>query len=122
MQLIGALCAFVIILPLSSINSIALFWHTNFMGLILGLSAIFLMISRDVSLIISTGNIELSDDYLWKTENLPYAIGIIVYSFKIMGIAMIVRSNMANPKHFPRIFNLSTTFTAFIYLLFATAT
>lgn len=92
------------------------------MGLILGLSAIFLMISRDISLIISTGNIELSDNYLWKTENLPHAIGVIVYSFKIMGVAMIVRSNMKNPKHFPRIFNLSTVFTAFIYLLFAVAT
>lgn len=56
-HLIGALCAFIVILPLSTINNVALFWHTNFVGLFLGLLGLVAMMYNDFSLIASTGTL-----------------------------------------------------------------
>lgn len=52
-HLVGALCAFIIILPLSTINNAALFFQQNFLGLALSLLAISMMLFRNVAYIVS---------------------------------------------------------------------
>lgn len=91
------MCAFVIVLPLSLINSVALFSHTNFIGLFAGLTALGIMVYSELGIMLNTGGIHIEESDLWKPENFEIAMGIVVFSFKIMGISMIVRSNMEKP-------------------------
>lgn len=88
----------------------------------LGVLAICIMIYRDFTLILSTGIMQRNDHYLWKSENIGFSLGISVYCLKISGIALSVRSNMATPQSFMKIFNVSTVMTSALYLTFGIVT
>lgn len=56
-HLIGGLCAFIVILPLSTVNNIAMFWRTNLISFGFALFAVVFMIYRAVNLIVHTGGV-----------------------------------------------------------------
>ncbi|EAS04852.2 transmembrane amino acid transporter protein (macronuclear) [Tetrahymena thermophila SB210] len=121
-HLIGALFAFTIILPLSTVNNITLFWQTNLVGFLVGLIAVLWMLYLDFSLILGTGGVQRSENDLWKTDNFFLAVGISVYSFQVMGIALNIRNSMENPNNFIPVFYTSTILTCLMYLVFGIVT
>lgn len=59
---------------------------------------------------------------MWKLENITLTIGIAVFSFQNVGIAMNIRGSMEKPRNFQRIFTLSTCVTCVFYLVFGIVT
>lgn len=49
-------------------------------------------------------------------------MGIAVYSFQIMGVALTVRNNMESPNKFLPVFYISTSLTCLLYLSFGVIT
>lgn len=80
------------------------------------------MMYRDFTLIMDGGSVNWKDIIWWNQENFTLAFGIVVYSFKIVGISMTIRSCMEDSSEFTGIFNLATAIACFGFLVFGIVT
>lgn len=84
-----------VLLPLGAINSVAMYSSSSLLGLVFGISALSLKMCSDVWKITQEENfIDISKLKMWDTENAAVAIGIAVFSFKIMSVSIVVRTGM----------------------------